>query len=210
MYQTSQPQVLEDWARHFMWKRIEGETGMDRNEVCKPEHWNCQPCEVRPLSYDYEAAQEHMKNLAAKWQDRMIYMSPQVEETRNDMYNQASATIAVTAVKDNSLSYVKDRLDKINWRKVCEIREKFQTPYPKDVKEAKKWLAEGYLYFHSTSDEESDYCGWEWGKDTSKESLAAHDALKKAYADAYDTVSIMSDETVRLKALQDFEAFVVA
>ena len=132
------------------------------------------------------------------------------EETRNDMYNQASATIAVTAVKDNSLSYVKDRLDKVNWTKIGEIQEKFRNPYPKNVKEAKKWLAEGYLHFPEAKDEESEYCGWEWGKDTSKESLAAYDALKKAYADAYDTVSIMSDETVRLKALQDFEAFVVA
>lgn len=144
------------------------------------------------------------------WQDRMIYMSPQVEETRNDMYNQASATIAVTAVKDNPLSYIQDRLNRINWSKSCEIREKFQTPFPKNLKEAKKWLAEGYLHFPEASDEESEYCGWEWGKDTSKESKAAHDALKKAYADAYDTVSIVSDETIRLKALQDFETFVVA
>ena len=134
---------------------------------------------------------------------------PCIEEKRNDMYNNASATIAVTAVKDNSLSYIKERLDRINWTKTLEIRDKFQSPYPKNLKEAKKWLAEGYIYFTGSSDED-DYCGWEWGKDTSKESRVAYDSLKKSYTDAYDTVSIVTDEAARLKTLQDFEAFAIA
>jgi hypothetical protein len=118
------------------------------------------------------------------------------------------ATIDMTG--DASKDYVLDRLNRIKWTKECEISKKFSAPYPKTRKEAKQWLAEGFLHFTDDSDEnEAYYGGWEWGKDNTKERALAYDTLNKTYQDAKDTVAVLSDEQARLKALKDFESFSV-
>jgi hypothetical protein len=110
---------------------------------------------------------------------------------------------------DASKDYVLQRLDRLKWTKECEISKKFSAPYPKTLKEAKKWLTEGFLHFEQDDEETDYYGGWEWGKDNTKERNLAYEALNKAYQDAKDTVSVLSDEQARLKALKDFESFSV-
>jgi hypothetical protein len=111
---------------------------------------------------------------------------------------------------DASKDYVLDRLGRLQWQKELTIDDKFRTPYPKNKGEAKKWLKEGFLHFTDLGgDDENEYCGWEWGPDNTKPRNEARTALHTAFQDAKDTVSVLSDEQARLKALKDFESFSV-
>lgn len=122
------------------------------------------------------------------------------------------ATIDMTG--DASKDYIAGRLANLCWTKEKAIYTAFESPHPKDAKEAKKWAAEGNFHIKTYDglDDEDNHGSWdfEWGpeQDYTKrtEQLAT---LNKAMIDAKDTVSILTDETARLKALKDFESFTV-
>lgn len=120
------------------------------------------------------------------------------------------AMIDVTG--DASKDYIYSRIREIQWTKRCEIDSKFKPEYPKNKTEAKKWLKDGYFHLQTgdAEDEEEDYFEFQWGKKVDyKERDAQWSALDKARQNTLDTVSVLTDEQARLKALKDFESFTV-
>jgi hypothetical protein len=127
-------------------------------------------------------------------------------QEKEDKESAMRATIDTTG--DPSLNYLRDRLSNEFYSKRSKVFDAFRRIYPKDKSEAEKWFAEGN--FHVEIESEGDAPELEWGpkKDLKKrEAMLAE--LDKAYTDAKDTVSILTDETARLKALKDFESFTV-
>lgn len=144
------------------------------------------------------------------------------EEKRNDMYNNASATIAVSAVKDDALDYILRRMKEIYSEKLEAARKAFDFYgfKPESIKQAKQWLKDGFYRIDQPKyiDEEledSAYCWREffsWGDKPvdMKAYEAAEGKLKAAYQSARDVVQVLSDETIRLQNLKDFEAYAIA
>ena len=137
------------------------------------------------------------------------------EEKRNDMYNNASATIAVTAVKDDALDYILRRLKDIRYTLYQNLEAAYAEAWPKNKKQAIEWIKEGnFRITQPVADAEEyewDYSDpFKWGKTDPdlKAKGKAVEALEKAFQFARDVVQVKTDEDVRLKALQDFEAFV--
>ena len=151
-----------------------------------------------------------------------VYPIPVVkEETRTDMYNNASATIAVTAVKDDALDYILRRLKEIYVDKQEAIRKTFNYYgfKPESIKQAKQWLRDGFYRIDAPKyidDEAIDCYSWKeffsWGDKPVdlKAYETAESKLKAAFQAARDVVQVLSDESIRLQNLKDFEAFVVA
>lgn len=133
------------------------------------------------------------------------------KEKEDNMYNSAQATIAVSAVKDTALDYIQNRLKSISWDKVEDLNNAFAPPYPKNRKQATEWIKEGNFRIDETPDEDDcwDYTEpFNWGKvaPDMKAKRVALEAIAKALQDAFDVVSVKTDEDVRLKVLQDFES----
>ena len=132
------------------------------------------------------------------------------------MYNNASATIAVTAVKDDALDYILRRLKDIRFTLYQNLEAAYAEAWPKNKKQAIEWIKEGNFRVTQpvadAEDYEWDYVDpFKWGKTDPdlKAKGKAVEALEKAYQVARDVVQVKTDEDVRLKALQDFEAFAI-
>jgi hypothetical protein len=221
-------QRLYDTARVCMWDRLGYSNHKHRTEAAL----GAKPYMFEAEQDDYEEAERMLNKMNSldccqptitNWiHPHSLYPIPVVkEETRTDMYNKASATIAVTAVKDDSLDYILRRLKEIYADKQEAIRATFNYYgfKPESIKQAKQWLKDGFYRIDAPEyiDEESlDYCSWkeffEWGDKPVdlKAYETAESKLKAAIQVARDVVQVKTDEDVRLKALQDFEAFVVA
>ena len=123
---------------------------------------------------------------------------------------------------DTAKDYILRHLHDIRYEHSRALERHFQ-PYgkaPKTLKEMKAWIKSGdYRVIepkYASDDEEYDeddedrYFDWtdafKWGKD--KPDLKAYETAKKALEDRHqeviDTVSILTDETTRLKVLRDY------
>lgn len=123
--------------------------------------------------------------------------------------------VAVNTQHDEARYHLLSRLGGIYWDKDDELELQFHTKRknPKNVKEAKEWLAKGYYTFTDETSEDELYPYWKeyfkWGTEKADHEgyRTAKEALGKAKQAAEDIIMVKTDEDARLQALNDFQSW---
>lgn len=181
---------------------------------------------------DFKRAIDALRKASVPMTNLVAVQAPDVQEKETTMYNEdfmcrpqsvkAQANVAASAIivqqpTDEGKKHALQRLYEVLLEKNRENREHFglNGKYPKDHKEAAKWFKEGNYRIVKGWDQEDDEDGYrstdldiEWGKEGPDHEgfKAADKALDSAYADAKDTISIISDEAKRLETLNEFKS----
>lgn len=118
--------------------------------------------------------------------------------------------------KDPTLNYLQRRLQDIRHEHQEVLNNHFQIHgiRPKSAKEMREWLKSGNYRIElpkSLDEEDENSFYWsevfQWGK-TGPDSKAwnkGYDKLSESYKSTLDTITIVTDEAARLKALEDFK-----
>lgn len=149
---------------------------------------------------------------------RAMYVQGCIDEDNQKQKKECTMRATIDTTRDSSLDYLRDRIQVIYWMKHEEIQEQFRDAKPKTFKEAREWIKNGeYRFDLPEGIDEAKYpvsyfhSYFKWGKKAPD--YAKRDQLVTKLSDvrddAIDTVTVVSDEKIRLETLKKFEAYKV-